>query len=263
MRFHLFLFVTCALILFSCSGPQQETNHDSAVITDSVPVTNYLPPQDSAPKDLIASGLHGDTIITADKALVMYTFDKKMNTNKHKVLSGKDARARFMPVDTSCDDEARYYLAKYFELDSLHKRGKEPVQDLGVIVKMEIKEYDTISSSPSHTWVAWTMYYESYPACPFSQGTFFMLSTYNAAGKLVSTQCMGRDCGGADAPMEWSTVQTCNLFMDGSFRGLYCDTAGDRSEEKPDLSIIRRTYTGSISEAGKITTVIKEIERNE
>lgn len=247
----------------SCSGTSQNVKNDTATTTDSAPVADYLPPQDTQPTRLIASSLGGDTIVTADKAFVMYTFDRKMNNNKHKNLSAKEVRERFLPIDTSCDAEAVHRFKKFFELDSLKRRGKQPEGDLGVIVQVDIKLYDTIKASPSGTWVAWTMYYESYPACPFSSGTYYMLSTYNAAGKLVSTQCMGRDDGGADAPMEWTTIQTCNLFMDGSFRGLYCDTVGDRSEEKPDLSIIRRTYTGSISDAGKITTTIKEIERNE
>src|ERR1044071_8617440 len=190
MHQRLLLITASAAVLYSCSGSPQETKHDTAGKPDSALVADHISLQDTAPKMLIASGLHGDTIITADKSLVMYTFDRKMNNNKHKVLNGKDVRARFTPVDTSCDEEAVYYLSKYFELDSLHKRGKEPVQDLGVIVKMEIKEYDTVKASPSQTWVAWTMYYESYPACPYSQGTFYMLSVYNAAGKLISTQCM-------------------------------------------------------------------------
>jgi hypothetical protein len=248
----------------SCSGQAERSEEatdsvtDTAVAIDSVPMAN-----DSLPADLIAAALDGDVIVPSNASLILYTFGNKLSENKNRMLSAQEVRRRYTPMDPVCDEEAAWTFHRFFYLDSLEKIGEEPDHDMGQTVKVEIREYDTIRKTSTETWVVWTMYYETEQACPYATGTYYMLSTYDASGKIVSTQCMGRNCGGADAPVQWTSVQQSNIFSDGSFRGLLCDTSGDYSEEKPDLAIMRRTFTGRIAPGGKITTVVKEIERND
>lgn len=259
-----FVHAVLIITLFaSCSGNAEHSGERSDAVTDTLLTSDSTPAvNDSVPDDVIAAELSGDVITPADASLILYTFGKKMSENKNKPLTAQEVRKRFAPMDPACDEEAAYTFQRFFFLDSLEKAGEEPEHDMGQTVKVEIREYETVRKTSSETWVAWTMYYETEQACPYATGTYYMLSTYDAAGKLVSTQCMGRDCGGADAPMQWTSVQQSNIFNDGSFRGLLCDTSGDYSEEKPDLAIMRRTFTGRIAPGGKITTVVQEIERN-
>lgn len=251
-------------LCFSCGDENQsQTKTDSIQDTTHV-VADSLPAPDTMPSIAIASGMGGDTILPSDKSLVFFSFTKKLTDNKNKPLSAKEVNRRFSPMDPHCEAEAAWTFQRFFFLDSLKKIGEEPEHDMGQTVKVEIHEYDTIKKTSSETWIVWTMWYETEQACPYATGTYFMLSTYDANGKLVSTQCMGRDCGGADAPLQWVSVQESNIFTDGSFRGILSDTSGeDDFRVASDLSIMRKTFTGMIAQGGKITTTVKEIERNE
>lgn len=262
MKFFRLIPVLLFLGVISCGESEQHNVNDDST-SDSVLVAETDTIKDTIPTEIIASGLGGDTISPSDKSLIFYSFTKKMNENKNKTLTPKQVRARFSPMDPECDQEAAWTFQRFFFLDSLKKIGEEPEYDMGRTVKVEIREYDTIKKSPSETWVAWTMWYETSQSCPYATGTYFMLTTYDAAGKIVSTQCMGRDCGGADAPLQWVSVQESNVFTDGSFRGILSDTSGeDDFNVATDLSIMRKTFTGMIAPGGKITTAVKEIERN-
>lgn len=252
------------LLCFSCGDENQsQAKTDSVLDTTHVAIDSLSAP-DTLPLSAIASGLGGDTIIPSDKSLVFFSFTKKLSDNDNKSLSAKEVKRRFSPMDPNCDEEAAYTFERFFYLDSLHKIGEEPDDDMGQTIKVEIREYDTIKKTASETWIVWTMKFETAEACPYAAGTYFMLSTYDANSKLVSTQCMGRDCGGGDPPVAWVSVQESNIFSDGSFRGILSDTSGeDDFKAAKDLSVMRKTFTGMIAQGGKITTSVKEIERNE
>ncbi len=253
-----------AILLLASCGESASTHNSIDSTSDSVVVAVDTIPADTIPAEVVALKLGGDTITPSDQSLIFYSFTNKMLKNKNKALTVKQVRTRFAPMDPTCDFEAAWTFQRFFYLDSLKKIGESPDTDMGQTVFVEMKVYDTIKRSPSETWVAWTMVYETAQSCPYASGTFFMLSTYDVTGKLVSTQCMGRDLGGADAPMQWVSVQSCNVFTDGSFRALLCDTSADDDfKVAQDISIMRRTYTGMIAAGGKITVTEEEIERNE
>jgi hypothetical protein len=261
VRYILFIAI---VITASCGNPAsvKQTSDSTA---DTVAVAIDSAPGDTIPTEGIAFKMGGDTIAPKDKSQIFYSFDNRLLKKDGKKLSAKEARKRFWPMDTACDAEVIYKFQRYFELDSLKKRGQTPQSDMGQMIVGEITLLDTIKKSPSGTWILWSLRYESERACPFSYGTFFMISTYNAAGKNISTQCMSREEGGADAPLTWSTVQTCNIFQDGSYRALFCDSVGDVTDDSNTeySSIVRKTFTGVISDGGKITRKELEIERNE
>lgn len=263
MRILLLLSSWCMVIFLSCGdNASSERKHDS--VADSVIKNDTVAQMDTVPAAIIASQLGGDTITPQDKSQIFYSFTKKMVENKNKVLSAKEVTKRFLPVDPECDEESMWTLRRFFELDSLKKIGEQPDSYMGQTILVEIREYDTIRVDDNSIWVAWTMFYETEQACPYATGTYFMLSTYDKYGHLISTQCMGRDCGGADAPLQWVSKQESNIFNDGSFRGLLADTSGEDDFDKdPDIAIMRKTFTGVIASGGKITTEVKEIERND
>ena len=169
-----------------------------------------------------------------------------------------------MPIDPECDGEATYKLNRFLFLDSLKKIGEEPSLDIGQIATVNIELLDTIRKDSNGCWVTWRIDYATTEACPYATGSLFMLSTYDTNGKLVSTQCMARDEGGADAPISWTCREYSNIFKDGSFRSLYADSTEDYDvNDKPVYSVMRKTFTGQISAGGKITRTELEIERTE
>lgn len=265
MKAFLFLPIALCFLHASCGNGSEKPPVSADTVSDTSHTSDAVVTHpDTLPAALIASGMEGDVIAPSDADLVFFRFRKELDANTHKVLTAREVRSRFTPVDPECDEEAAWTFQRFFYLDSLHRLGEEPETDMGQTVKVEIREYDTIKNTPLETWVVWTMFYETSQACPYATGTYYMLSTYDAGGKLVSTQCMGRNCGGADAPLQWVSVQESNIFTDGSFRGLLCDTSGeDDFRAAKDLSIMRRTFTGRIAPGGKVTTEVKEIERND
>lgn len=256
-------FVLCIMLCSCGSTTTTENNSDTIpriiVAKDSVPASDTLLPA------TIAFTLGGDTITTSNANDIFFSFTKKLIALKRKPLSVKEVRQRFLPIDPNCDGEASYQLKRYFELDSLRNAHEDIDSDMGQTINVEIRLVDTLKKHADGCWVAWTMYYTTAQQCPFAEGTYFMLSTYNKSGKLVATQCMGSVAGGGDAPISWTKTHTSNIFQDGSFRGLYADTTEDYDEKKgkPVYSIYRNVYTGQIAPDGKITVNEKEIERTE
>lgn len=254
-----FLFLTCGcgndapLSSNNDSIPRIIVNKDTVAIKDSIP------------QIAIALTMGGDTIAPDNASDLFFAFNKTTMNSKRKLLSPKEVRKRFIPIDPNCDGEAMWQLERFFFLDSLKKINESVDHDMGQTIAVNIRVVDTIKKTPEGCWVAWTMYYTTAQQCPFAEGTYYMLSTYSKDGKLISTQCMGGEASGGDAPISWSTTQATNIFQDGSYRSLYADSTEDYDEEKgkPILGVLRRTYTGQITASGKITSEEKEIERTE
>jgi hypothetical protein len=260
------LFNTCCFILWSLlvsCGSDDASTKSSDSIPRIIVAKDSAAVNDSIPATAIAFSLGGDTIVTGNANDIFFSFTKSMENNKCKLLSVKEVRKRFLPIDPNCDGEANYQLKRFFELDSLRKADEDIDHDMGQTINVEIRVVDTIKKNKDDCWVAWTIYYTTAQQCPFAEGTFFMLTTYDKAGKLISTQCMGCIAGGGDAPISWTKTHTSNIFQDGSFRGLYADSTEDYDEAKgkPVYSIYRNVYTGQIAPNGKITVNQKEIER--
>jgi hypothetical protein len=257
------LFAFPFLVLVSCGNETTTTTNTIDAIADSIIVTDTLP-KDSVSIETLALKMGGDTIAPADQSQIFFSFNAALMNKKGKILSGKEVRRRFIPLDPECDGELTYKLQRYLMIDSLKKLGEEPDYDMGQIVWAEIKLLDTIRKSENGCWVTWRLDYETAQACPYASGTLFMLTTYDKTGKQISTQCMARDEGGADAPISWTCHEYCNIFNDGSFRSLYADSTQDYdADDKPVYSVMRKTFTGQISAAGKITRTELEIERSE
>lgn len=263
MKISLILF-TATLFFASCASDPKPAIITSDTARDTLTSADTLATVDSIPQFTIASTLSGDTITPEDRSQIFYTFTVKLAQRKHKPMSAKEARKRFLPLDPNCDAEAGYSIRAFFEIDSLKKIGEEPDHDIGNVVFAEINLIDTIRKTPSGCWVAWTIFYSTAEQCPYASGTYLMLSTYDKNGKNISTQCMGCDAGGADAPISWTKRHETNIFKDGSFRGLFADSTEDYdANDKPVYSVYRKTYTGQIDSLGRIVYDEKEIERSE
>lgn len=253
-----------ALSLFSCGSDPATTQSTTDSVADSTALSVDTLPADTVAAEVIAFRMGGDTIAPAEKNLILYSFNAALLKKQGKVLTAKEVRKRFLPLDPACDNEATFKIQRYFQLDSLKKIGESPESDMGQMIFGEIRLLDSIKKGPDGTWVLWSLKYETEQACPYASGTLFMLSTYDATGKNISTQCMAREEGGADAPISWNTHEVCNIFTDGSYRSLVSDTTEDYDEhDKPVYSVMRKTYTGQISAGGKITRKEEEIERTE
>jgi hypothetical protein len=256
-----FLFPVAMILLTACGSDSTTSDSDSVPVSVTAADTG-LP--DTVPSAALALSMRGDTIAPAERSLIFYSFTSDLVNKKGRALAPKEIRSRFMPLDPLCDGEAIYKLQRLFFLDSLERRGEEPDPDIGQLASVKAALLDTIRSSANGYWVTWRIDYATTEACPYASGTLFMLSTYDAAGKNIATQCMARNEGGADAPISWSCVEVCNIFEDGSFRSLYADTTEDYdANDKPVYSVMRKTFTGQISSAGKITRTELEIERSE
>ena len=253
-----------ALFLLSCGSETTVTDKAQDSAPDTIVNHDTIPEADTTPALTLASTMGGDTITPEDRSQIFYAFTVKLAENKRKPITAKEARKRFMPLDPNCDQDAAYTLQAFFKLDSLKRIGETPDPDMGQIVSTEIKLIDTIRKTPNGSWVAWTLSYSTAEQCPYAHGTYFMLTTYDKSGKIISTQCMGCDAGGADAPISWTKRHETNIFKDGSFRGLFADSTEDYdANDKPVYSIYRKTYTGKIDTTGRILLDEKEIERTE
>lgn len=260
----MWLIALVTSIAMSCGNETKVSDTTVDSLPDSVAVNDTVKLNDTIAFNAIASTLGGDTISPADRSQIFYSFTVKLAENKRKLITAKEARKRFMPLDPNCDQDAAYTLQAFFKLDSLKRLGETPDHDMGQIVEAEIRLVDTIRKTPNGSWVAWTLAYSTAQQCPYAHGTYFMLSTYDKSGKMISTQCMGCDAGGADAPISWTKRHETNIFKDGSFRGLYADSTEDYDVyDKPVYSIYRKTYTGQIDSTGRIVLNEKEIERSE
>lgn len=256
--------ILVGLFLLSCGSESTVAEKIQDSTPDTLALNDTAPAVDTTPAVTLASTMGGDTITPADRSQIFYAFTVKLAENKRKLITAKEARKRFMPLDPNCDQDAAYTLQAFFKLDSLRRLGETPDHDMGQIVEAEIRLVDTIRKTPNGSWVAWTLAYSTAQQCPYAHGTYFMLSTYDKSGKMISTQCMGCDAGGADAPISWTKRHETNIFKDGSFRGLYADSTEDYDVyDKPVYSIYRKTYTGQIDSTGRIVLNEKEIERSE
>lgn len=257
------LLPLATLVFASCGGETSTTSRTVDTTVDSAVVVDSLP-KDTIRAEALAVTMGGDTIVPADKSQIYFSFNADLAKKKGKVIPAKEVRRRFMPLDPECDMEASWKLQRYFALDSLKKLGESPDSDMGQMMWGEVKLLDTIRKDATGSWVTWRLDYETAQACPYASGTLFFLSTYDANGKNISTQCMARDEGGADAPISWTCHEWSNIFQDGSFRSLYADSTEDYdANDKPVYSVMRKTFTGQISAAGKITRTELEIERSE
>lgn len=257
------VLIPFTIVVVSSCGNDTTTSNDIDTTADSVVVIDSVP-TDTIPVEALAYNMGGDTIVPADKSQIFFAFNKKYTEKTGRNLSAKETRRRFIPLDPECDGEAAYKVQRFLFLDSLSKIGEEPNFDIGEIASVKIEFLDTIRKDENGCWVTWSIHYSTIEACPYATGTFFMLTTYDKSGKQVSTQCMARDEGGADAPISWTCHEYSNIFTDGSFRSLYADSTEDYdANDKPVYSVMRKTFTGQISAAGKITRTELEIERSE
>jgi hypothetical protein len=263
MKLLRFVLPLAMLALSSCGNDTTTTANNMDTTADTVAVVDSIP-KDTVSIELIAAKLGGDTIATDDKSQIFYSFTADPGKKKGTKLSAKQVKKRFMPLDPECDGEATYKVERFFYLDSLANLGEDPDYDIGQLVTVNISLLDTIKKTPEGSWVTWRIDYATAQSCPYAEGTLFMLSTYDATGKNISTQCMARNEGGADAPISWTCNEKSNIFQDGSFRSLYADSTQDYDEnDKLVYSVMRKTFTGQISAAGKITRTELEIERSE
>lgn len=251
------LFTVSCFLFFACGNEKPDSVSGSL---SSVTVTkNDSVAADTLPQTAIALLTGGDTIEPADASQILYRFNEKLIGENSKTLSLKEVRKRFMPVDPECSSEPAMALQRLFYLDSMNRAGDRSYSDPGQIVQVDVRLIDTIPVSTEFTTVAWTIYYSTYEACPFSAGTYYMISTYDKNKKLISTQQMGMQSGGGDAPVSFNTVENGNLFKDASFKILHIDTTEDGdAPAQTRYEIYKQLFRGSIGKDGKI--VREEIE---
>jgi hypothetical protein len=103
---NMWLFAIVTSIAMSC-GNETKVNDETIDSTpDSVAVNDTIKVSDTISFNAIASTMGGDTITPADRSRIFYAFTVKLAENKHKPLSAKEARKRFLPIDPNCDQDA-------------------------------------------------------------------------------------------------------------------------------------------------------------
>lgn len=242
-KLRLLPFVFC-LALAACGN-----DHSSSESKDSLP-------KDSVPALATALQLGGDTLEPADANAVLYRFDEKMigDTGRIAPLSVEEVRKRFWPVPENCDQEAAYMVRQLFYLDSMNAKGDHSYEEPGATVSVQIREIEKLQVNPGINAVAWAISFSSYAACPFSTGTYYMLSTYDKSGKNIATMMMGDRMSAGDPPSMFSGSTVCNLYRDGSYKSLQVDTTEDLdAPEKDRYEIHRSVFRGTIGNDGSIS----------
>ncbi|HEU4717328.1 MAG TPA: hypothetical protein VFU15_05835 [Bacteroidia bacterium] len=248
-------WLTCACFgafLFSCGNDVKKETVSGEAKKDSVAKTENRQP--------VAESLYGDTLEPRDPSLVLFRFDEKLSGRKPVLLKAGEVRKRFWPLDKTADPSALFTFARYFELDSIRKTGKEYEGDVGDIMQVDIDVLDTLKNAGPFCAVAWRMHFVSYEACPFSSGDYFMITTYGKDGKAIRSYMIAQDISGADAPVFFHSQQRTNVYTDGTFRSCSTDTMGDEGEDKPVYGVVKTVSTGRIDPAGMIFS--REISRD-
>lgn len=238
-----------ALFLFSACGDSSKPLSSDSTKSDSQP----------ADRGPVSEMLKGDTILPRDTSLVLFRFTRALGDTNGTKLTANEVRKRFWPLDTSCEWEARSIFGRFFHLDSLRVQKKEDEGDpIGSIVKVDVRVRDTVALNAGKG-VVWTMTYESYPACPVSYGTYFMLSTYKD-GKLVSTRLLGKNESFADAPAEATIVSESILYKDNTFKGIQVDSTGDACDtcDVTTYEVTKTVFLGKIANNGMIDVEVKD-----
>ena len=197
----------------------------------------------------IAEHLGGDTIQPKIDTLVKLCFNTNLEKNKKRPISVKDAKKYLRPLLLASGDNCPYSFDSFFSIDSL--KGKPSDEDpIGSIVEVKFNLIDSVFISKSCKAICWSLYFESYPACPFSAGTYYLLTTFDLKGKQIGTTILGENTGGGDAPAEWSGDKAANLFTDGSFKEISVDS----TQEDPDSAweVTKNIYRGKIESNGMI-----------
>jgi hypothetical protein len=244
------LLLLPATLLFSCGNESavQEKTTDRVVLLQPDTLKS-----DSINPNLIAFVLGGDTISPKEAASILYRFDEDLIRDTITPLSVKETQAMFPQLDSACDHFAQTTLARFYYLDSMNRAGNDSYLDLGQIVKVEIRLLDTIAFSEAFATVVWSMHYATYEACPYSAGTYYMLSNFDKKGNLISSQLMGKQTGGGDAPYSFTETGISNLFVDGSFKTMERDTSTDGdAPKKTQHEITKYAWRGAITKEGKI-----------
>jgi hypothetical protein len=244
-------FVFSVLIIMnSCGGTKNNDsqNSDSAKKVDSVhDSVAVIKPIDTIS---IAEHLGGDTIDPKNESLVLFSYNSSLAKHNKRLMTSKEVRKNLNPL--LCGDEKfiPYTFSRYLFLDSLKKAKGELNPDIGDLVDVKIYFLDSIHLSKNFTAICWSMFFESYQACPYSTGTDYLVTTFDASGKQIATTLLGEHSFGADAPMQWSSDKTANIFKDGSFKEISIDTTQEDPDSTAQVEV--KVYRGKINVDGKI-----------
>src|ERR1044072_6107777 len=217
------LSIIFSLFIFLCScGGTKNTDNKKDSLQDSVTVkiTDTLS---------IAQHLGGDSIETKNGSDVLFRFNSSLAKHAKKLMTAKEVRKSLTPI--ACDENGiSYTFKRYLYLDSLHAAKGTLHPDIGDLVDVKIYFLDSIRLAQNVKGICWSMDYQSYEACPYSSGTYYLLTTFDANGKQIATTLLAEKSSGADAPVAWSSDKSATLFTDYSFK----EISRDSSWEDPD-----------------------------
>ncbi|MBI3511062.1 MAG: hypothetical protein HY064_10400 [Bacteroidetes bacterium] len=202
----------------------------------------------------IAQHLGGDTLLCKDPSLIAFAYDAKLEKHKRTLLKSKEVRKKFYPLVCGKDESILFYFERYFQLDSLGVVD-ETEEDFheGDIVDEKIYFIDSIKISPAYNAVCWAMTYKSFEADPYSEGTFYMLTTFTPAGKQIETIQLGETSMGADPPVAGNTHIYSSVFKDASFKMISSDSVWEDEETYPDsVEVQKKVYVGKFDPGGRV-----------
>lgn len=194
------------LVLVSCGNPKNENS------TDVKQKEIHYPEEISEKLDLfpiINSELKLDTVFFHDS--LRNHSEKPLTPRLVKLLSGALSRDEYSELNG-------FYLKEYYAIEEAKKNKKydEFLEKLDIGMTKNAHCYalgrmefgDTISA------LLWRLDFISYEACPYFQGSHYMLTTI-ANGKILQCLQIAADESAADAPVLSTTLQQAKLSPEG------------------------------------------------
>jgi hypothetical protein len=137
-----------------------------------------------------------------------------------------------------------YYLKEFYSIESAKKNKKydEFLEklDIGQTKDANCYALSRIEFGDSIAALLWRLDFSSYEACPYFQGSHYLLSTvYN--GKVVQTIQVGADESAADAPVSSTILQEAKISAQGKLTYKY-ESSVDEEDRQIEHSSEKKEF---------------------
>ncbi|MCU0429259.1 MAG: hypothetical protein MUF42_04745 [Cytophagaceae bacterium] len=166
-----------------------------------------------------------------------------------RALSIKELKTLFLSINEVGNNDIQPIVFRIFQLDSIQRKLKQEDFDIGSLISADAYFLDTLMATMEYTLVSWTIEFKSFEACPYYEGSYCILSTFDQDKKIISSVLASEKTNGGDPPAWSNTYSESKVFSDGKIEKVLTDQYGEDQEGEET----KRKYRYSIAASGFIT----------
>lgn len=204
--------ILLALVLASLSSCVGKEIQASIAPIDTPHVeyqSELIPILDSFP--IVETPIHFDSTFFKKQTDFKYE-NGNLNREIVQLLSQKFA-------NDEISSRENYYVNAFIEIEEAKANEKyaeyQANLESGMTENAVCRSLGRIELGDSVGLLLWEIQYESYPACPFYKG-HHVLGTLIYKGKTISCMHIASNESGADAPMQFESLQLASLYKNGA-----------------------------------------------